>query len=211
MLPALVAVGLQRSRWFPSIVLLSMAFAYAITTLYFEFSYANDADVPLSPRKLKKYASYALLGVGVLCLVPWGSLLDKFGVAKRRPRWVHWFDLGVAGLTGVIVSPLWSPCAGPTLGGILELAQSSETAAVAGGKLFIFAAASMTPVVILAYVATWAAGIRRSEARFHYCATVALGLSIMLLSAGVLSKRDKKYEAKVLKAFPEMYAWVGRF
>ena len=211
MLPALVAVGLQRSRWCPAVVFLSMAFAYAVTTVYFEFGYANDVDLPLSPRKLKKYASYSLVGLGALYLAPWGALLDKVGVHKTRPRWVHWFDLAVAGLTGLMVSPLWSPCAGPTLGGILELAQVRETAAVAGVKLLIFAAASMMPVVALAYVATWVSGARRGRVRFHYGATVALGMSIMLLSAAVISKRDKRYEAKVLHAFPELYAWVGSF
>ena len=32
-----------------------------------------------------------------------------------------------------------------------------------------------------------------------------------MLSAAVISKRDKRYEARVLKAFPELYAWVGSF
>lgn len=211
MLPALVAVGLQRSRWYPTLVFAAMAMAYAGTTVYFEAAYASGADVPFSPRKLKKFACYGLLAFGALHLIPWGRVFRIGGEDPKTRRWIDGFDLGTAVILGVLVSPLWSPCAGPTLGSILEYAQQPENAVAAFCWLLVFGLASMTPVIGISHVTSWLAGERRTRPRVHYFAAVGLGICLLLLSAAVLSKRDKRYESKMLHAMPDFYAWVGSF
>ena len=218
MLPALVAVGIQRSRWYPTLVFAAMALAYAATTIAYEYGYANGADIPLSPRKLKKFACYGLCVFGALHLIPWGTLARRVSRSEAWtrdgdgvPRWVDLFDLATAALLGLLVSPLWSPCAGPTLGSILELAQDGETLVTAAPLLLAFGLASMAPVIALSHAATWAVRTRRTRRRFHMIAAVALGVSLLVLSAAVLTKRDKRIESKLLHAFPDFYAWVGSF
>ncbi|MBJ7471814.1 MAG: hypothetical protein JHD16_10960 [Solirubrobacteraceae bacterium] len=125
-----------------------------------------------------------------------GSLVALFGVAVIATAWwpgaarsaqVGWL-LDRAGVSPIIAGAAfavaWSPCLGPTLGAILNVAASAETVATGGFLLAGYGVGLAIPFLLCALLLQRAMGPMRWFTRHHK--GVALVSGTILIAFGVL-------------------------
>lgn len=90
---------------------------------------------------------------------------------------------------GVVFALAWTPCVGPTLGAVLVLAGSSETALQGGILLLVFSLGLGLPFVVLAAAIDHLAGPLASLRRF--APAIAIVSALILAALGFLLLTDQ--------------------
>jgi cytochrome c biogenesis protein CcdA len=148
-LPLLIGRSLQSHRYGPVALVIGLVsgFAVAGSLLGISTSWLTGfASI------LRSSAIVLLLMLGILALFPtWSYRL--FGYlsiqrwAKERPRIGLWGEFWVGTQLGL----LWTPCAGPVLGGILVLAAVNHHITSAFGLLLAYGLGAALPLLAIAY------------------------------------------------------------
>jgi cytochrome c-type biogenesis protein len=148
-LPILIGRSLQSNRYGPIALVSGLVggFAVAGSLLGITASWLTGLS-----NLLRDGAIALLLVLGLLAIFPaWSYRLFSFlriaQWTKERPR------IGLAGefWLGTQLGLLWTPCAGPVLGGILVLAAANQQAVSAFGLLVVYGVGAAIPLLAIAY------------------------------------------------------------
>ncbi len=148
-LPILIGRSLQSDRYGPIALVAGLVggFAVAGSLLGITASWLTGLA-----NLLRNGAIALLLVLGLLAIFPvWSyrlfSYLPIARWTKERPR------LGLASefWLGTQLGLLWTPCAGPVLGGILVLAAVNQQAVSAFGLLVVYGVGAAIPLLAIAY------------------------------------------------------------
>ena len=108
---------------------------------------------------------------------------------------------------GAVLALAWAPCAGPTLGAAFALA--AGRASLPAGMLIMFVHALGTAAALLAVgfgLKRVAAATKAAAASAGFAGRLALGLSLALFGALVLTGLDHVVEAAMVAAMPDWLA-----
>jgi cytochrome c-type biogenesis protein len=148
-LPILVGRSLQSHRYGPVALVMGLVggFAVAGSLLGISASWLTGFA-----NFLRSGAIVLLLLLGILTLFPnWShhlfSYLPLQRWTKERPRMGLWGEFWLGTQLGL----LWTPCAGPVLGGILVLAAVNHQVMSAFGLLLAYGFGAALPLIALAY------------------------------------------------------------
>ncbi len=109
-------------------------------------------------------------------------------------------QFAVGGLMGVA----WTPCVGPTLGAAIALAASGEGIASATVVMLCFSIAAVVPLTAAGLLSRGAFMRNRERlAQAGRWGRIAMGVSLLLIGALVLSGYDKVLETWLLELAPE--------
>jgi cytochrome c-type biogenesis protein len=92
-------------------------------------------------------------GVTILLGLMFAGVFDRFTLTGRiaRPSWRPRAGLAGAPLLGVMFALTWTPCAGPTLGVVLSLSETSGTASRGALLAFVYGLGLGIPFIIVAF------------------------------------------------------------
>ena len=163
----------------------------------------------LGPETLLKVGAVAMLGFGVVLLVPRfanGFQTATAGMASRADAGIDSTEgLGLPGqaLGGALLGAAWSPCIGPTLGGAIALASQGESLARAGVVMAAFSLGVASVLLALAYGARGLLMRNRARAaRFAAAAKPALGVVFVVVSLMLLGGIWQRLEGAILNLLP---------
>lgn len=117
---------------------------------------------------------------------------------------------GLAGqfLLGLLLGIVWSPCVGPTLGAAVSLASQGQSLGHVTLMMALFGVGAGVPLVALGLVSRQTmVKVRGRLLAAGKLGKQALGGTMLLLGALILSGADKPFEAWALRAAPE---WLVR-
>ncbi len=197
-LPVLVGRSLQSHRLGPVVLVLGLVggFAVAGSLLGISASWLTGfANI------LRSVAIAVLLLLGLLTLFPsWSYTLFSYLPiqTKERPRIGLWGEFWLGTQLGL----LWTPCAGPVLGGILVLAAVNHQVMSAFGLLLAYGLGAAFPLLAIAY------GGRKLTQRLlglrhHSMVLQKVGGAIVILSAiAILLGWDVQIQLWLAPFFP---------
>jgi cytochrome c-type biogenesis protein len=183
-LPILIARSLQSHRYGPIALAIGLIGGFAVAGSLLGIS----ASWLTGFANFLRYAAIViLLGFGVLALVPsWSyALFSHLPVHKwvgvssdRGPSLELWGEFWVGSQLGL----LWTPCAGPVLGGIIVLAAVDRQVLGAFSLLLAYGLGAALPLLAIAYggrrFAQYLLGLRR-----HSVMLQKIGGMVVILSA----------------------------
>jgi cytochrome c-type biogenesis protein len=148
-LPIMVGRSLQSHRYGPVALVVGLVSGFAVAGSLLGISaswltgFANF---------LHYGAVFLLLMLGILTLFPgWSYLLFSYlpiqRWTKERPRIGLWGEFWLGTQLGLV----WTPCAGPVLGGILVLAAVNHQVTNAFGLLLAYGFGAALPLLAIAY------------------------------------------------------------
>jgi cytochrome c-type biogenesis protein len=148
-LPVLVGRSLQSDRYGPVALVIGLVGGFAVAGSLLGIS----AGWLTGFANTLRYSAIAiLLMLGILALFPsWSYRLFSYlpiqQWTKARPRIGLWGEFWLGTQLGL----LWTPCAGPVLGGILVLAAVNHQVTGAFGLLLAYGLGAALPLVAIAY------------------------------------------------------------
>lgn len=152
-LPVLLGRSLQSHRYGPVALVMGLVGGFAVAGSLLGISASWLTGV----ANVLRYGAIAvLLGLGILTLLPsWSytffsylfSYLPVQKWTKERPRIGLWGEFWLGTQLGL----LWTPCAGPVLGGILVLAAVHHQVISAFSLLLAYGLGSAIPLLAIAY------------------------------------------------------------
>ena len=158
-LPILLGRSLQSHLYGPVALVAGLVsgFAFAGSLLSITASWFTGLALVL-----RQGAIALLVILGLLAIVPtWSYRVFSYFSIQRLPiqRWVkkpgplRWMTLGLIGefWLGTQLGLLWTPCAGPVLGGILILAAVDQQTTRAFGLLVAYGLGAAIPLLATAY------------------------------------------------------------
>ncbi len=184
-LPILVGRSLQSHRYGPVALVVGLVSGFAVAGSLLGIS----ASWLTGFANFLRYGAIALLlALGILTLLPkWSyqlfSYLPLQRWTKERPRIGMWGEFWLGTQLGL----LWTPCAGPVLGGILVLAAVNHQVMSAFGLLLAYGFGAALPLLAIAYggrkLSQRLLGLRRYSAnlqRVGGAIVIVTALSILL-------------------------------
>ncbi len=184
-LPILVGRSLQSHRYGPVALVVGLVSGFAVAGSLLGIS----ASWLTGFANFLRYGAIALLlALGILTLLPkWSyqlfSYLPLQRWTKERPRIGMWGEFWLGTQLGL----LWTPCAGPVLGGILVLAAVNHQVMSAFGLLLAYGFGAALPLLAIAYggrkLSQRLLGLRRHSAtlqRVGGAIVIVTALSILL-------------------------------
>jgi cytochrome c-type biogenesis protein len=148
-LPILLGRSLQSHRYGPVALVMGLVGGFAVAGSLLGIS----ASWLTGFANFLRYGAIAvLLGLGILTLLPnWSYTLFSYlpiqKWTKERPRIGLWGEFWL----GTQLGFLWTPCAGPVLGGILVLAAVNHQVISAFSLLLAYGFGSAIPLLAIAY------------------------------------------------------------
>lgn len=148
-LPVLIGRSLQSHRYGPIALIFGLVGGFAVAGSLLGISTSWLTGI----ANFLRYTAIALLlGLGLLTLCPnWSyTLLSYFPTLKwvqNSPRIGLWGEFWLGTQLGL----LWTPCAGPVLGGILVLAAVQHQAMSAFLLLLAYGLGAALPLLMIAY------------------------------------------------------------
>jgi cytochrome c-type biogenesis protein len=148
-LPILVGRSLQSHRYGPIALVIGLVSGFAVVGSLLGIS----ASWLTGFANFIRYSAIALLLIlGILTLFPkWSYWLFSYlpfqQWTKERPRIGLWGEFCLGTQLGL----LWTPCAGPVLGGILVLAAVNHQAFSAFGLLLAYGFGAALPLMAISY------------------------------------------------------------
>jgi cytochrome c-type biogenesis protein len=148
-LPILVGRSLQSHRYGPVAVVVGLVGGFAVAGSVLGIT--ADWLTGLA-NGLRGVAIAALLGCGLLAIFPaWSYRLFSYlpwqQWVKEPPRLGLWGEFWLGTQLGL----LWTPCAGPVLGGILVLAAVNQQVMGAFWLLMVYGMGAALPLLAIAY------------------------------------------------------------
>ncbi|MBA2749448.1 MAG: cytochrome c biogenesis protein CcdA [Tatlockia sp.] len=184
-LPILVGRSLQSHRYGPVALVVGLVSGFAVAGSLLGIS----ASWLTGFANFLRYGAIALLlALGILTLLPkWSYQLFSYlpiqRWTKERPRIGMWGEFWLGTQLGL----LWTPCAGPVLGGILVLAAVNHQVMSAFGLLLAYGFGAALPLLAIAYggrkLSQRLLGLRRYSAnlqRVGGAIVIVTALSILL-------------------------------
>jgi cytochrome c-type biogenesis protein len=148
-LPVLVGRSLQSDRYGPVALVVGLVGGFAVAGSLLGIS----ASWLTGFANILRYSAIAILLIlGILALLPsWSyrlfSYLPVQRWTKEYPRVGLWGEFWLGTQLGL----LWTPCAGPVLGGILVLAAVNHQMISAFGLLLVYGLGAGLPLLAIAY------------------------------------------------------------
>jgi cytochrome c-type biogenesis protein len=156
--------------------------------------------------------------VSAALLAAAGVLMLSHRLQERLGAWLSPFasvsaglsaraDRGLAGqfAVGSLLAGVWSPCVGPTLGAALGLATRGETLMNAAAIMAAFGLGSATLLLAAGYASQAVVGQRLRLLQAGEKGRVVFGITLLLVSASVVSGVDKIMESAVLAQLPQWW------
>ena len=170
------------------------------------FGIGLDGDV------FRWVAAVLMLGVGLVVALP--VLSERFAYfggplsdwANRHVGAIA--SRGLAGQfgIGVLLGAVWSPCVGPTLGAASVLASQGKSLVAVAATMVVFGVGAAIPLIGVGLASRKAFVARRSALLAGgKGAKIALGVTLMLIGALILSNLDRQLEAWLVVVSP---AWL---
>jgi cytochrome c-type biogenesis protein len=122
------------------------------------------------------------------------------GLSARADR-----GLGGQFFVGSLLAGVWSPCVGPTLGAALGLATRGETLMNAAAIMAAFGLGSATLLLAAGYASHAVIGQRLRLLQAGEKGRVVFGITLLLVSASVVSGVDRIIESVVLAQLPQWW------
>ncbi|MCY7275731.1 MAG: cytochrome c biogenesis CcdA family protein [Phormidesmis sp. CAN_BIN44] len=179
-LPVLVGRSLQSHRYGPVALVIGLVSGFAVAGSLLGISASWLTGFA---NLLRTGAIALLLILGLFALFPqWGYYLSSYlpiqQWTKERPRIGLWGEFWLGTQLGL----LWTPCAGPVLGGILVLAAVNHQVMGAFGLLLAYGLGAAFPLIAIAYegrkLSQRLLGLRRHSVRLQ-----KIGGAIVIVTA----------------------------
>lgn len=199
-LPVLVGRSLQSHRYGPIALVIGLVSGFAIAGSLLGIS----ASWLTGLANFLRYGAIVLLFIlGILTLFPdWSYRLFSYlpiqSWTKERPRIGLWGEFWLGTQLGLV----WTPCAGPILGGILVLAAVHHQVISTFGLLLAYGTGAALPLLAIAYggrkLTQRLLGLRR-----HSAVLQKIGGAIVLLTAlSILLGWDVQIQLWLAPFFP---------
>ncbi|MCK6454695.1 MAG: cytochrome c biogenesis CcdA family protein, partial [Alphaproteobacteria bacterium] len=206
LLPVLIMSALQQHAMAP----LALAAGLSVSFVGVGIAVASAGAVSgMDPESLRTIVSTALLGFGLVLVVPSlqaGVAQAVAPIAGRGGRLLEKISpVGVASqfLLGALLGVVWTPCTGPTLGVAVGLAAQSGTMALAAAIMALFSAGAATPVLALAYGSRRAIASRKATlAAMSQTAKSIMGAVLVTVGVLALTGMDRVIEAHLTDLMP---------
>ena len=158
---------------------------------------------------LRAFAAAIMVAAGIVLVLPRAAnalerSLARLGAASGRfGGWTAKKGLIGQAATGALLALAWAPCAGPTLGAAVALA--AERGSLPGAMLAMLAYALGAAAALIALgFGLGRIGAGRTRAMLAGSkGRVALGLSLAVFGALVLTGLDHQIEAAMIEAMPD--------
>jgi cytochrome c-type biogenesis protein len=211
LLPLVLGVGLQGSRFAPLAMGLGMMLSFAAIGMLLG---AVGPALGIDTDTVRIAGAAMLIAFALVMLVP--------ALGERFTRWMLPIassanavssrldagSLGSALLLGAVLGLVWSPCSGPLLGSALTLVASEGGVARGGVVLGLFGLGAAVPLMAVAY-ASRSGFVKVRGWVLSRMEQVRKGFALLLgaLGVAILTGADKWLEARVLNWLPD--AWVN--
>ena len=201
-LPVLIGRSLQSHRYGPIALIVGLVGGFAVAGSLLGISAIWLTGI----ANFLRYAAIAiLLGLGLLTLFPnWSYLLASYFPTlkwtQNSPRVGLWGEFWLGTQLGL----LWTPCAGPVLGGILVLAAVHHQVISAFWLLLAYGVGAASPLLMIAY-----GGRKLTQQvlnlRSHSMTLQKIGGGIVILSAiAILLGWDVQVQLWLAPFFPKV-------
>jgi len=207
LLPLVLGAAAAEHRYAPALLALGVALSFVAIGLFMAtigFAVGVDGD------SLRLVAAALLIALGVILLAPelqarvaaaGGPISDRLSAAfGDGARGGMFGQFGV----GLLLGAVWSPCVGPTLGAASVLASRGEDLSAVAATMAAFGLGAAAPLMLLGALS------RQAMARWRdrlltvgKQAKQALGASLILIGALIVSGYDKTLETALVTASPE--------
>ncbi|MGD9539825.1 MAG: cytochrome c biogenesis CcdA family protein [Methylocystis sp.] len=207
LLPLVLGAAAAEHRFAPALLALGVAISFVAIGLFVAtvgFAVGLDAD------SLRFAAAALLIGLGVIMLAPGlqarvsaagGPISDRLNAAFGGLA--HGGMFGQFGV-GLLLGAVWSPCVGPTLGAASVLAARGEALGAVMATMAAFGLGAAAPLMALGALSRQAMARWRDQLlAFGQRAQQALGASLVVIGALIVSGYDKTIEAALVAASPE--------
>jgi cytochrome c-type biogenesis protein len=207
LLPLVLGAAAAEHRFAPALLALGVAISFVVIGLFVAtvgFAVGLDGD------SLRFVAAALLIGLGVIMLAPGlqarisaagGPISDRLNGAFGGLA--HGGMFGQFGV-GLLLGAVWSPCVGPTLGAASVLAARGEDLSAVTATMAAFGLGAATPLMLLGALSRQAMARWRDQLlAFGQKAKQALGASLVVIGALIVSGYDKTIEAALVAASPE--------
>ncbi|MDP6873828.1 MAG: cytochrome c biogenesis CcdA family protein [Alphaproteobacteria bacterium] len=206
-LPIVLAASLQADRRGPLALAAGLSLSFVLVGL---FVIVLGSSIGLDQRLMTTIGAWMMVIFGLVLLVP--RLNERFatataGFAGNADDHLHGMDsAGLRGqfLGGAMLGAVWSPCIGPTLGGAISLASQGRDVIWAGAIMMAFALGVSAMMLALAFGTREVVAKRQQALRLLAGkAKLILGITFLLVGAGILFGVDHWLESQVLDILPE--------
>jgi cytochrome c biogenesis protein CcdA len=157
-------------------------------------------------------SALVMVGVGLVLLLPWAadrleaSLSGLGAVSQRLSESLPRTGLAGNAAAGAVLALAWAPCAGPTLGAAFVLAADRGSLAAAMLTMFVYALGAAGALLAVGFGVSRVGGRRSRAILAGARGRFALGLSLSLFGALVLTGFDHRVEAAMVDAMPQWLA-----
>jgi len=213
LLPVLAAGAARRHRLAPLVMVAGLVSSFtAVGTALV----ASGSLLGLSPGVLRTIAAVSVITAGALVAVPRFAAAFAAAVSPlangtaAATRTLERFGLAGDFGIGAALGLLWSPCSGPTLGGILGLAASDGLNFGTVIPLAIFGLGAAMPLLVFSYGAGFALRGRGLLQRVSTVAKPVLGAALLATGLLILTGLDKRLEGLLLDALPERFVALSQ-
>ncbi len=199
------APGERTRRLDPGVIARSLLFIASFSAVFVLLGLtatAIGAFLFESQLTLRKVAGAAIVVMGVLFLA--AAFVRRLNRDFRPGALVERAGSGGPLVAGVAFALAWTPCVGPTLGAILGLASTQQSAAEGAGLLVVYSAGLGIPFLLSA-VGFQAAQRSFEWLRRHYAAIqVASGLVLVAMGLLVFTNDLFRINIEVQRALDEL-------
>ena len=153
-----------------------------------------------------------MVAMGLVLLVPKAAdalEVRLAGLGAASQRFSGGMPSGLIGqaAAGGVLALAWAPCAGPTLGAAFALAAGRGSLAAGMLTMFVYALGAAAALLAVGFGFGRLAGrAKRTTAAAARSGRLALGLSLVVFGALVLTGLDHTVEAAMIAAMPDWLA-----
>ncbi len=209
LLPLIAAGALARHPLGPLAMASGMASGFTLAGISV---FWLTRSIGLAPSDLSLIAGWAMVGFGLVLLVPvaqtrFAALTGS--MAAQSTQWIGRVEgRGLAGEfgAGALLGLAWSPCIGPTLGAAIGLAAQGENLLLAVAIMLAFSAGAATIMLVLAYGTRSLIASRKTLLRrITPHAKSILGVGLIVVGVVLILRLDRVVEGYSLSILPDWF------
>jgi len=207
--PVVLSSAMTQNRFAPLALALGLGSSFAILGVVLAIA---ESAFNFDPHVLKTGGAILMLGIGVSIIAPkifsgLGRLsapLSNWAIGKTSTNTGN--GLGGQFVLGMLLSLIWSPCVGPTLGAAFALASQGDGLASSMATMLAFAfGASGTLILVGALIRTTLASNSAGLRMLGRHGSLFLAGSLIFVSLMSLSGIDREIGRIVVEASP---GWI---
>ncbi len=207
-LPFIMGSSLQKSRLGPVLLCAGLITSFSILG---GILISTGSLLGVSQGVVKTFASILMILIGIILISSKSQeilahLLSNF--SNKADRFLSKFDhlnhYLAQFLVGTLLGILWSPCAGPTLGGSMALAAKDGFTSEFLFSMVAFSAGATTPMLLIAY-STQSVLIKKRANIISASSAIKIifGWSLLLIGMLTITGFDKQMESIILNLLPD--------